>query len=82
MSPNARGEGGVAASQPMSIQLYTGAQINFGHLTPYLTFGYNNGFVIVYILILFFLASLLLYSGLILNGVTYTFMSKMSSEIS
>ncbi len=29
--------GGVAGSQPRSIQLYTEAQINFGDLTPYLT---------------------------------------------
>jgi hypothetical protein len=29
--------GGVAGSQPMStVQLYTGAQINIGDLTPYL----------------------------------------------
>jgi hypothetical protein len=36
MSPNA---GGVASSQPMStaVCMYTGAQINFGDLTPYLT---------------------------------------------
>ncbi len=40
MSPNAgeRGEG-VAGSHPMSIQLYTGTQINFGDLTSYLTYG-------------------------------------------
>ncbi len=33
-----RGKGGVVESQPMSIQLYTGAQINFGDLTQYLTY--------------------------------------------
>ncbi len=39
MSLNAEGEG-VAGSQAMStVQLYTGAQINFGDLTPYLTYG-------------------------------------------
>ncbi len=33
------GRGGVAESKPMSTaQLYTGAQINFGDLTPYLTY--------------------------------------------
>ncbi len=31
-----RGEGGVAGPQP--VQLYTGGQINFGDLTPYLTY--------------------------------------------
>jgi hypothetical protein len=32
--------GGVAVSQPMSTAVqYTGAQINFGDLTPYLTYG-------------------------------------------
>jgi hypothetical protein len=38
MSPNAwgRGERGVAGSQPMSTE---GAQINFGDLTPHLTYG-------------------------------------------
>jgi hypothetical protein len=39
MSPNAVGGGGVSGSQPMSTQLNTGAQINFGDLTPYLTYG-------------------------------------------
>jgi hypothetical protein len=34
MSPNAGGRGGVAESQ-----LYTGAQLNFGDLMPYLTYG-------------------------------------------
>ncbi len=38
LSPNAWGRGGVAGSKPMSIQLYTGAQINFGDLNPYLTY--------------------------------------------
>jgi hypothetical protein len=33
-----RGKGGVTGSQSMSIQLYTGAQINFEDLTPYLTY--------------------------------------------
>ncbi len=32
-----QGEGGVAGSLPMSTAVYTGAQINFGDLTPYLT---------------------------------------------
>ncbi len=34
-------EGGAAGSQPMStaVQWYTGAQISFGDLTPYLTYG-------------------------------------------
>ncbi len=31
-------EEGVAGSQLMSIKMYTGAQINFGYLTPYLRF--------------------------------------------
>ncbi len=41
MNPNAgeRGGGRVAGSQPLSIQLHTGAQINFGDLTPCLTYG-------------------------------------------
>jgi hypothetical protein len=34
MSPNA---GGFAGSQPMNT-VYTGAQINFGDLAPYLTY--------------------------------------------
>ncbi len=34
-----RERGGAARSQPMSIQLYTGAQINFGDQTPYVTYG-------------------------------------------
>jgi hypothetical protein len=38
-----RGEGGVAGSQPMSTVLpYTGAPINFGDLTPYLTYGFMS----------------------------------------
>jgi hypothetical protein len=38
--PKGGGRGGVAGSQPMStVQLYTGAQINFGDLTPHLTYG-------------------------------------------
>jgi hypothetical protein len=33
------GGGVVAGSQPMStVQLYTGAKVNFGDLTPYLTY--------------------------------------------
>ncbi len=39
MSPNAGGRGGVAGCQPVSTQLYTGAQINFGDVTLYLTSG-------------------------------------------
>jgi hypothetical protein len=43
MSPNAGGMGGVAGSQPMSTAvqctMYIGSQINFGDLTPYLTYG-------------------------------------------
>jgi hypothetical protein len=42
MSPNAGGGRGVAGSQPMSTAEYSctyGAQINFGDLTPYLTYG-------------------------------------------
>ncbi len=38
-----RGEGGVAGSQPMSTAVHImwhGAQINFGDLTPYLTYGW------------------------------------------
>jgi hypothetical protein len=38
MSPNAEG-GGVAGCQPMR---YTGAQINFGDLTPYLTYAFKD----------------------------------------
>jgi hypothetical protein len=35
-----RGEGGgVAGSQAISTAVYTGAQINFGDLTSYLTYG-------------------------------------------
>jgi hypothetical protein len=35
------GRGEVAGSQLMStVQLHTGPQINFGDLTPYLTYGY------------------------------------------
>jgi hypothetical protein len=30
--------GGVAGSQPTSTAVYTGAQINFGDPTPYLTY--------------------------------------------
>jgi hypothetical protein len=39
MSPNAGRGGGVAGSQPMSTVVHMdGAQINFGDLTPYLTY--------------------------------------------
>ncbi len=38
MSPNAGG-GGEWRSLSQWVQLYTGAQINFGDLTPYLTYG-------------------------------------------
>ncbi len=37
--PKCVGRGGVAWPQPMS--LYAGAQINFGDLTPYLTYDYR-----------------------------------------
>ncbi len=40
MSPNAEGEGGELQGLSQWVQLYTGAQINFGDLTPYLTYGY------------------------------------------
>jgi hypothetical protein len=39
--PKWGGRGGVARSQPMSIQLYTGAQINFRDITPYLIYEYT-----------------------------------------
>jgi hypothetical protein len=43
MSPNAGGGGGAAGSQPLSTALHMhGAQINFGDLTPYLTYGRNS----------------------------------------
>ncbi len=42
-SPNAGGGGGVAGYQPMSTAACVhGAQINFGDLTPYLTYGASN----------------------------------------
>ncbi len=45
MSPNAGGKGGgncgVSAGLSQWVQLYTGAQINFGDLTPYLTYVFN-----------------------------------------
>jgi hypothetical protein len=51
LSPNAGG-GGVAGSQPMSTAVHrtvTGAQINFGDLTPYLTYDpYAKKYVEVY----------------------------------
>jgi hypothetical protein len=37
-----RGEGGVAGSQPMCIQLYTVDQINFEVPTPNLTYENTN----------------------------------------
>jgi hypothetical protein len=40
MSPNA--EGGVAWCLSQLVQLYTGDQINFGDLTPYLTYATDN----------------------------------------
>ncbi len=40
MSPNAGGRGGVAG--------YTGAQTNFGDLTPYLTYGFV-GFALIFL---------------------------------
>ncbi len=44
MIPNA-GEGGVG-SQPMStVQLHTGAQINFGYLAPYLFYAADSVYV-------------------------------------
>ncbi len=42
MSQNAGESGGVAGSQPMSTT-YTGVQINFGDLSPYLTMVQLNG---------------------------------------
>ncbi len=42
-SPNCGGRGGVAWSHPMSTAVHTtwhGAQINFGDLPPYLTYGH------------------------------------------
>ncbi len=39
MNTNAEGGGGVAGSQTW-VQLYTGDQINFEDLTPYLTYGF------------------------------------------
>ncbi len=41
MSPNAWGGGEFAGSRPKSTVEYTGAQINFGDLTPYLTYDFN-----------------------------------------
>jgi hypothetical protein len=38
MSPNEGGRVGVVRSQPMSTAVHTGVQINFGNLTPYLTY--------------------------------------------
>ncbi len=39
--PRIWGWGGVLRGLSQWVQLYTGAQINFGDLTPYLTFGQN-----------------------------------------
>jgi hypothetical protein len=39
MSPNAGGGDGEVSANEYSCTLYTGAQINFGDLTPYLTYG-------------------------------------------
>jgi hypothetical protein len=41
MSPNA-GRGGELRGLSQWVKLYTGAQINFGDLTPYLTYGMNH----------------------------------------
>jgi hypothetical protein len=41
MSPNAGGGGGLQVLSQI-VQLYTGAQINFGDLTPYLTYARNR----------------------------------------
>ncbi len=41
MSPNAGGGGGELRGLSQLVQLYTGAQINFGDLTPYLTYAFN-----------------------------------------
>jgi hypothetical protein len=43
MSPNAGG-GGELWGLSQGVQLYTGAQINFGDLTPYLTYAPNFGY--------------------------------------
>jgi hypothetical protein len=40
MSPNAEG-GGELRGLSQCVQLYTGAQINFGDLTPYFTYEKN-----------------------------------------
>ncbi len=40
--PNAGG-GGQLRDLSQWVQLYTGAQINFGDLTPYLTYGHGQG---------------------------------------
>jgi hypothetical protein len=42
MSQNVGGEGGVAWSQPMCTAVHHGAQINFGDLTPSLTYGVED----------------------------------------
>jgi hypothetical protein len=46
-SPNAGGGGEFAESQPMSTAVHNahGAQINFGDITPYLTYGANLQYV-------------------------------------
>jgi hypothetical protein len=40
-----RGEGGGLRCFSLCVQLYTGAQINFGDLTPHLTYGWVGGSV-------------------------------------
>jgi hypothetical protein len=49
MRPNAGG-GGQLLGLSQWAQLYTGAQINFGDLTPYLTYGKKEAkaFMIIY----------------------------------
>jgi hypothetical protein len=56
MSPNL-GEGGVAGFQLMSTA-YTGAQINFGDLTPYLTYAYYTAGPTAFLTLAEFLTSL------------------------
>jgi hypothetical protein len=47
MSPNAGG--GELRGLSQWVQLYTGAQINFGDLTPYLTYAETEAFQVVHI---------------------------------
>ncbi len=54
MSQNAGGGDGVAGSQPMRTAVHItwhGAQINFGDLTPYLTYGSRSLLMIILCLI-------------------------------